>query len=141
VKCGRISLYNCSKCLMRFCSDDCRGKRCCTFVGNIEKLTLQNDEFGPVIIYRDPTGRLEIGLMTVNPGKSIPIEVHRNATQFLRIESGSGQVEIGGVVSQISDGFAAVVPSGFKHEIRNTGSDKLKLYTIYSKDQKDKWVH
>ena len=42
----------------------------------------------------------------------------------------------------ISDGFAVVVPAGARHNIKNDGTEPLKLYTLYGPpDHKDKTVH
>jgi oxalate decarboxylase/phosphoglucose isomerase-like protein (cupin superfamily) len=46
------------------------------------------------------------------------------------------------VATKIAVGFAIVIPAGTKHNIVNTGSDALKLYTIYSPpNHRDGVVH
>jgi mannose-6-phosphate isomerase-like protein (cupin superfamily) len=99
------------------------------FVDNIEKLTLENENFRKVI-YTAKNSQLV--LMSLLPGEEIGQEVH-NLDQFLRIEKGVGKAILNGVEYDISDGSAIVVPAGTSHNIINTSqTEKLKLYTIYS---------
>ncbi len=50
--------------------------------------------------------------------------------QFFRFEEGTGVVDIDGVENQVEDGSGVIVPSGARHNVRNTGDRPLKLYTI-----------
>lgn len=59
------------------------------------------------------------------------MEVH-HLDQFFRVEEGSGEAILDGVTTPISAGFAVIVPAGTNHNIINTGSIPLKLYTIYA---------
>lgn len=98
------------------------------YVENIEEKTLVNDTFRTVLY----TGQYsQLVVMSVAVGEEIGEEVH-GQDQFLRIEAGEGKAVLEDVEHDISDGFAIVVPAGTKHNIINTGSDPLKLYTIYS---------
>lgn len=99
------------------------------FIGNIEKLTLENDNFRHVI-FTAPHSQLV--LMCLQPGEDIGMEVHDNVDQFFRIEQGEGKVTMNGEEHSFANGFAIVVPAGTQHNIANTGSTPLKLYTIYS---------
>lgn len=108
------------------------------FIDNIEKLTLENNNFRKVLY----TGRYsQLVLMSLNPGEEIGEEVH-GLDQFLRIESGVGKALVGENMYDVSDGFAIVVPAGTKHNVMNTGDAPLKLYTIYSPpNHRDKVLH
>ena len=58
------------------------------------------------------------------------------------MEEGSGEVVLDVVRTPIREGFAVVVPGGMKHNIINTGSIPLKLYTLYSPpNHRDGVVH
>jgi mannose-6-phosphate isomerase-like protein (cupin superfamily) len=70
--------------------------------------------------------------MTLPPGCDIGAEVHPDRDQFFRIEEGSGVVDIDGVANPVEDDFAVIVPAGARHNVRNTGSQPLRLYTIYA---------
>lgn len=98
------------------------------FVDDIEKLTVENDDFRRVLY----TGEnLQLVVMTLRPGEDIGEEVHDDRDQFFRIESGSGEILIDGKVSPIRDDMGLIVPAGARHNLRNTGNEPLKLYTIY----------
>ena len=95
---------------------------------NIETLTLENSDFRRVIY----TGKhLQLVLMTLQPGEEIGSEVHEAIDQFFRFEEGEGVVDIDGVENKVGDGSGVIVPSGARHNVRNTGSVPLKLYTLY----------
>ncbi|KKS18984.1 MAG: hypothetical protein UU78_C0097G0006 [Candidatus Roizmanbacteria bacterium GW2011_GWC2_41_7] len=100
------------------------------FVQNIEKATLENDNFRKVIYTAKHS---QIVLMSLLPGEEIGEEVHDTLDQFFRFEKGQGKAVINGVESDIGDGSAVIIPAGTKHNIINTSqADSLKLYTIYS---------
>ena len=99
------------------------------FVSNIEKETLNNNNFRKVL-YTSKHGQVVV--MSLFPKEEIGMEVHETSDQFFRIDSGEGKVVINGEESKISDGFAVVVPAGSMHNVINTSSNMpLKLYTIY----------
>ncbi|MFH1454921.1 MAG: cupin domain-containing protein [bacterium] len=99
------------------------------FVANIEKETLDNNNFRKVL-YTSKHGQVVV--MSLLPNEEIGMEVHETSDQFFRIDSGEGKVIIDGEEAKFSDGFAIVVPAGSQHNVINTSSDKpLKLYTIY----------
>ncbi len=100
------------------------------FKDNIEKLTLENDNFRKVL-YSGPHSQLV--LMSLKPNEEIGMEVHKDNDQFFRFEEGQGRVIIDGHEYDVSDGDAAIVPAGSDHNVVNkSGTDNLKLYTIYS---------
>jgi mannose-6-phosphate isomerase-like protein (cupin superfamily) len=98
--------------------------------GNIEKLTVENNNFRQVLY----TGHhCQLVLMSIAPGDDIGMEVHAENDQFFRFESGTGQVIIDGNEYNVTDGDAIIVPSGAEHNVVNTSAtEALKLYTIYS---------
>ncbi len=100
------------------------------YVGNIEELTENNQNFRQVV-FTAPHSQLVV--MSLKPGEDIGEEVHPDVDQFFRIEEGEGKVVIDGQESALYEGFAVVVPAGARHNVINTSADKmLKLYTIYS---------
>lgn len=74
---------------------------------------------------------LQLVLMTLLPGCDIGEEVHPDRDQFFRIEKGTGAVDIDGAANRVEQDFAVIVPAGARHNVRNTGSQPLRLYTIY----------
>jgi mannose-6-phosphate isomerase-like protein (cupin superfamily) len=59
------------------------------------------------------------------------MEMHK-LDQFFRVEEGEGEAVLDGVRTKISAGFAVLVPAGTNHNIINTGSTPMKLYTLYT---------
>lgn len=97
---------------------------------NIEKLTLENNNFRKVL-YTSKNSQLV--LMSLKPMEEIGAEVHEENDQFFRFEAGQGRVTIDGNAYNVADGDAVVVPAGSNHNVENVSSDEeLKMYTIYS---------
>ncbi|MHA6325502.1 cupin domain-containing protein [Roseivivax sp. CAU 1753] len=98
------------------------------FADNIEKLTEDNDNFRQVLY----TGQnLQLVLMALKPGEEIGEEIHDDRDQFFRFETGTGEVRIDDVVNKVKADDGVIVPAGAKHNVVNTGSEPLRLYTIY----------
>lgn len=98
------------------------------YVTDIEKATLENENFRQVL-YTAKNSQLV--LMSLKPGEDIGAEVHE-LDQFVRIEKGEGKAVLDGREHKIHDGSAIVIPAGANHNILNTSSEEMKLYTIYS---------
>ena len=109
------------------------------FVENIEQLTTANTHFRRVVY----TGKhLQLVLMTLKPGEEIGAEVHEGHDQFFRVEAGNGEVVIDGSRRPIADDDAIIVPAGARHNVVNTGSEPLQLYTLYAPpEHRDGVVH
>ena len=105
------------------------------WIDDIEKLTLANDNFREVVY---TAGHTQLTLMSIEPGSEIGWEMHDHLDQFLRIEQGSGEVDMGASedrvdeTTSVSDDWAIIVPAGTWHNVRNTGDVALKLYSLYS---------
>ena len=108
------------------------------YVQNIESLAVKNNDFRRVLYTAE---NCQLVLMALKPKEEIGAEVHK-LDQFFRVEEGSGEVVLDGVRTAIRAGFAVVVPAGTNHNIINTGSVSLKLYTIYAPpNHRDGVVH
>jgi mannose-6-phosphate isomerase-like protein (cupin superfamily) len=98
------------------------------FVDNIEKLTEENELFRKVLY----TGHnLQLVLMAIKPGEEIGEEVHDDRDQFFRVEAGAGTIVIDGAEHRVKADDAVIVPQGARHNVIASGSETLKLYTIY----------
>ncbi|MFA5967118.1 MAG: cupin domain-containing protein [Patescibacteria group bacterium] len=99
------------------------------YVADIGQETKTNTNFRKVLY----TGHhSQLVLMSLKPGEDIGAEVHPNVDQFFRFEQGTGQIVIDASVHEIKAEFAAIVPAGAEHNVINTGTEDLRLYTIYS---------
>lgn len=109
------------------------------YVADIEEKTLNNNHFRQVLYTTKIT---QLVVMALSPNEDIGMEIHSDHDQFIRIESGSGIVVLNGVKSAIKDGSAIVIPAGTEHNVINTSSDIMHLYTIYCPpEHKDGIVH
>lgn len=97
---------------------------------NIEKLTVENDNFRKVLYTAE---HCQLVLMSLNPGEEIGSEIHDDGDQFFRFEKGKGKVIINETEYDVSDGDSVIVPAGTTHNVVNiSDSEPLKLYTIYA---------
>jgi mannose-6-phosphate isomerase-like protein (cupin superfamily) len=100
------------------------------YLGNIEKQTLKNNFFRQVLF----TGKnAQLVVMCLQKGEDIGNEVHPKVDQFFRVEQGEAKFVFNGKEERTAkNGDAVIVPAGTYHNVINTGSGQLKLYTIYS---------
>ena len=115
--------------------DNERGGTMIGWVGDIEQRTVDNTTFRTVLFTGEHS---QLTVMRIAAGDDIGREVHPGHDQFLRIEQGSARLELGGSEDtvdetyDVEDDWAFVVPAGVWHNVVNTGTDDLKLYSIYS---------
>ena len=95
---------------------------------NIERITEQNEAYRKIV---QTTREMQLVVMSLKSVERVPLETHIHASQFIRVESGSGVVLINGKRHHLSDGRSVIIPAGAQHEIR-AGRLGMKLYTIYS---------
>jgi len=108
------------------------------FVQDIEDIANNNEEFRRVLY---TAKNCQLVVMALNPGGEIGAEVHK-LDQFFRVETGEGVALLDGIRTAIRAGFAVLVPAGTNHNIINTGTVSLKLYTLYSPpNHRDGIVH
>lgn len=108
------------------------------YVQDIESIATRNENFREVLY----TARhCQLVVMALKPKEEIGAEVHK-LDQFFRVEQGSGEAVLDGVTTAIRAGYAVIVPAGATHNIINTGTEALKLYTLYSPpNHRDGVVH
>lgn len=104
------------------------------YVVDIEKDTLDNPNFRTT---RWTGKNIQLTLMTILVGGDIGLEVHETHDQFLRLEQGTGRVQMGPTKDQLNferevrADWAVFVPAGTWHNITNIGDEPIKLYAIY----------
>lgn len=105
---------------------------------NIEDLVSSNENFRKVVY---TAKHAQLVLMHLAPNEEIGVEVH-DVDQFFRFETGHGKVIIDGNEYEVKDGDVIIVPAGAEHNVINTGTEPLKLYTLYCPPHHaDKTVH
>jgi len=74
----------------------------------------------------------QVVLMSVLPGEDIGREVHELVDQVLFFVKGGAQAIVSGEKHDISAGDMFAVPAGTEHDFINTGTEAMKLFTVYS---------
>lgn len=102
---------------------------------DIELATKENTAYRSVAW----SGRyLQVTLMSIPVGGDIGLEAHPETDQFLRLDAGSGRVQMGAAKDKltyqkdVSDGWCVLVPAGTWHNITNIGATPMQVYTIYA---------
>jgi len=66
------------------------------------------------------------------PGAEVDLHAHEDATEVMYCLSGHGEASVDGVVYDfVPDSMIAAFP-GHRHQIRNTGTERLKVLCIFS---------
>ncbi|WP_330597630.1 cupin domain-containing protein [Zhenhengia yiwuensis] len=105
------------------------------FAINIEQATKSNNNFRTAL-WSGPY--LQLTLMSLLPGEDIGLEMHSDVDQFIRLEQGQGLVMMGthkdipSFQQPVFADDAFIIPAGTWHNLINTGSVPLKLYSIYA---------
>jgi mannose-6-phosphate isomerase-like protein (cupin superfamily) len=102
---------------------------------DIEHATKDNTNYRSVAW----SGRyLQVTLMSIPAGEDIGLEAHPETDQFLRLDAGSGRVQMGAAKDklnfdkEVSDGWCVLVPAGTWHNITNIGTAPMQVYAIYA---------
>lgn len=105
------------------------------WVGDIERATLDNGDFRRVLF---TGGHTQLTVMRLAPDEEIGVEMHDHLDQFIRLEQGTARVTLSRAKDQVDEehelrgDWAVIVPAGTWHNVINTGSEDLKLYSLYS---------
>ncbi len=101
------------------------------FRADLKELSKDNDDFRRVVF----TGEhAQLVLMALRLAEDIGDEVH-TVDQILYAVSGQGESILEGRVEPFEKGDVVAVPAGTRHNIRNTGDDRLRLFTVYAPPQ------
>lgn len=105
------------------------------WVGDIEAITEDNSTFRTVLW----TGtNLQLTVMCLTTGEEVGMEMHDHLDQFIRVESGSARITLGPsaeeveVAHDIADDWAMIIPAGTWHNVTNSGTQDLRLYSVYA---------
>lgn len=100
-----------------------------SFHADILRETLENRNFRRVL-FTGPHSQLVV--MSIPPGGEIGEETHQYTEQTLFFLAGSGEASLDAETFAIGPGSVVVVTAGTKHNFRNTGTEDLKVYTVYA---------
>lgn len=100
-----------------------------SYTGNIIKETTENAYFRKVLF----TGaKSQLVVMDIKPGEDIGMEIHPHTEQALFLLSGEGKSILDGVEAPFLAGNVVIVTPGTNHDIVNTGTTSMKIYTVYA---------
>jgi mannose-6-phosphate isomerase-like protein (cupin superfamily) len=105
------------------------------YVVNIEEETLRNKNYRKVLYTSSNLYGIQLVVMSIKRDEEIGMEKHSGVDQFIRVEEGEATVIIGKVKKEyhtLHPTDAVVIPAGTWHNVINTGSKMLKLYSIYT---------
>jgi mannose-6-phosphate isomerase-like protein (cupin superfamily) len=97
----------------------------------LKDIAKENSNFRQVLF----TGvHSQLVVMALRPGEEIGEEVHE-VDQFIYAVKGEGEAIMAGVAAPFVKGEALCVPAGSVHNVRNSGDEAMKLFTVYSPPQ------
>lgn len=108
------------------------------WIGNVDGAAWANEYFREVL-FTSP--RMQLVLMSLQPGEEIGLEVHDEHDQFLHLVSGRATVTMGPSMDEVTEahdadsGWGVVIPAGTWHNVINRGEVELKLFTLYAPPQ------
>lgn len=96
---------------------------------NIFDVVKANNNFRKVLF----TGKKsQLVIMCLPVGGEIGAETHEHVEQTLFFLSGCGKAILNGVESEVKTGDVYVVSPGMHHNFINTGTELLKICTVYT---------
>jgi mannose-6-phosphate isomerase-like protein (cupin superfamily) len=105
-----------------------RPKQVAPYREDLFRLTEANTDYRRVLF----TGaRSQLVVMSIPPGNSIGEERHAHVEQTIVIVSGSGQTVLDGKRANVGGGDVIVITPGTRHDLVNTGTTPLQLFTTY----------
>ena len=76
--------------------------------------------------------RSQLVVMSIPPGGDIGLETHAHVEQLIFIASGQGKAVVNGVETPLTVGDVVVATPRSRHNVVNTGSMPLQIYTVYA---------
>jgi quercetin dioxygenase-like cupin family protein len=73
------------------------------------------------------SGNLLLGLNCLEPGQAQPEHAHAGQDKFYFVLEGQGEFKVGEESRILGPGFAAWVPAGIQHGVRNDGDQRLVI--------------
>ncbi len=90
---------------------------------DLKRLTLVSAAVG--------AGYLEMGEVTIAPGKKIPLHIHPTHEEGIYILEGPLDYVVGDEKGTVNTGDVLLAPVGVKHEISNPGREPRRIMFIF----------
>lgn len=105
------------------------------FVVNIDRAAELNTNYRTTLW----TGNdLQLILMSIPANSDKGVQMHPNADEYTRVESGEAIIEMGSdkdnltYQARMNGNYAVVIPAGTWHNFINIGDTPLKMFSVYS---------
>lgn len=100
-----------------------------SYRSHVSRITEDNNDFRRVL----STGKKsQLVVMSIPSGGEVGEEVHPKTEQTLFFQSGSGEALVGEERFAVGPGDIVIVTPGTRHNFTNTGSEPLKIITVYA---------
>lgn len=100
-----------------------------SFHTDLAKTVAENQAFRRVLF----TGKhSQLVAMSIPPGGEVGEETHDHVEQTLAFQAGTGEAILNGETYPVKPGDVVVVTPGTKHNFKNTGTEPLKIATVYA---------
>jgi mannose-6-phosphate isomerase-like protein (cupin superfamily) len=73
----------------------------------------------------------QLVVMSLEPGEEIGEKIHA-VDQIIYCVKGEGEALVEHQAGEFEKGVAILIPAGVSHNIRNTGEEPLKVFTVYA---------
>lgn len=113
--------------MRQFSVDSVKGKVINEGTINERRIKLFASPNGPAI--RKEYG---CGMALIDPGQEHEQHAHPDSEEFILVVQGTGEGRIAGQDITVKPGDLIAIDKGEPHQFRNTGSEQLRLYWIYS---------
>ena len=80
----------------------------------------------------DTGDRFQVKRITVNPGQSLSLQLHRHRAEHWVVVKGQAQVTRGDEKFLLQENESTYIPAGTRHRLENPGSDPLELIEVQS---------
>ncbi|MFA5932481.1 MAG: cupin domain-containing protein [Microgenomates group bacterium] len=96
---------------------------------DVNSQAIQSTDFRRVL----DTGEFtQVVIMSINPGEDIGSEIHADTDQVLYLVKGEGKVVLNKEEAPFKVGDVVLVHAGTEHNFITTGSEPMKIITMYS---------
>ena len=100
-----------------------------SYITHIFEQTEENENFRKVLFTGE---RSQLVVMSIPQNGEIGEETHPHVEQTLFFLKGSAKSILNGEEQDITEGDVVVVTPGTKHNFINTGTEVLKVFTVYA---------
>lgn len=103
-------------------------------LNDIEGMRFPTGRHTRVLIGADSPVQAEnftMGYVKIDPQGSVPKHEHHQEEVYYIVD-GSGTIELGDDISEVTAGTAVYIPSNTPHELVNTGSVEMVMMFVYS---------